>query len=198
MKKSEVIDLVAALRDRFPRQAKDFSSKNAQAYCEDLLDLEFGTALVAIKTLAATVDWFPSISEIRCTYSEIVSPIPDADEAWAAALKYGNRVGWGNHREFDPSTGGYKPLPLCDLHEAVIEAIEGLGGWKELGRSTNVEIDRAHFLKLYRVVKDRHVKRVVSQPLIEATKKKLLRGEHGAEDETPRKESTGLKRSGRR
>lgn len=198
MKKSEVIDLVAALRDRFPRQAKDFGSKNAQAYCEDLVDLEFGTALMAVRTLAATLDWFPSIAEIRCAYSEIVAPIPDADEAWRDALKYGNRIGWGNHREFDSDTGKYKPLPLCDLHEAVIEAVEGLGGWKELGRSTSQEIDRAHFLKLYRGVKDRHVKRVVSQPLIEATKQKMLGGKYGAEDETPIAESKGLKRSGRR
>jgi hypothetical protein len=198
MKKSEVIDLVAALRDRFPRQAKDFSSKNAQAYCEDLLDLEFGTAFVAVKTLAATCDWFPSIAEIRRAYSEIVSPIPDADEAWSAALKYGNKIGWGNHREFDLDTGGFKPLPPCELHEAVIEAVEGLGGWKELGRSTNQEIDRAHFLKLYKGTKERHVKREVSKSLVDATGQKLLRGEHGAEDETPSEESANVKRLGRR
>jgi len=198
MKKSEVIDLVAALRDRFPRQAKDFSAKNAQAYCEDLLDLEFGTAFVAIKTLAATCDWFPSIAEIRRTYAEIMSPVPDADEAWKGVLLWGHRIQWGRLKEYDHDRMILKPLPTCDLHPAVIAAVEGLGGWRQIGTSNSQEIDRAHFLKLYKGAKDRHVKREVSKSLVEATRQKLLGGEHGAEDEAAVEESNGLKRSGRR
>ena len=193
MKKSEVIDLVAALRDRFPRQAKDFSAKNAQAYCEDLLDLEFGTAFVAIKTLAATCDWFPSIAEIRRTYAEIMSPVPDADEAWKGVLLWGHRIQWGRLKEYDHDRMILKPLPTCDLHPAVIAAVEGLGGWKELGRSTNQEIDRAHFLKLYATTRDRHLKEAVARPLIESTERRLLNGSEAKSEESPR-----AKRLGRR
>jgi hypothetical protein len=196
MEKSQVLDLVAALRDRFPRQAKDFGARNAQAYCEDLVDLDYSAALVAVRTLAATLDWFPSIAEIRKTAAEYMSPVPDADRAWCDALKYGNRVGWGNHREFDSETGGYKPLPLCDLHPAVIAAVEGLGGWRELGRSKNQEIDRAHFLKLYATTKDRHLKEVVTRPLISSTEKRLLNGK--INNETESKEPTSTKRLGKR
>lgn len=193
MEKSEVLDLVGALRDRFPRQSKDFGARNAQAYCEDLVDLNYSAALVAVRTLAATVDWFPSIAEIRKAAAEHLNPSPDVDQAWCDALKYGNRIGWGNHREYDIETGKPKPLALCDLHPAVTAAVEGLGGWKELGRSTNQEIDRAHFLKLYATTRDRHLKEAVARPLIESTERRLLNGSEAKSEESP-----SAKRLGRR
>ena len=173
MKKSEVVDLVAALRDRFPRQKEKFGVENAKAYCEDLVDLEFGTAFAAIRKLAATVDWFPSIAEIRKAYAEIASPIPDADEAWRAALKYGHKIGWGRMEKFDDTK----------IHPAREDAIEGLGGWKELGRSTDQTIDRAHFLKLYKVSQERHFQKIVSAPLLEDKKPKMLRGKRAIKKE---------------
>lgn len=189
MKKSEVIDLVAALRDRFPRQKEKFGVENAKAYCEDLVDLEFSTAFAAVRKLAATVDWFPSIAEIRKAYAEIASPIPDADKAWATALKYGNKIGWGRLEKFNDTK----------IHPAIEDAVEGLGGWKELGRSTDQTIDRAHFLKLYKVSQERHFQKIVSAPLLEDRKPKMLGGNSVKKEKVSSdEESKNARRLGRR
>lgn len=167
MKESEAVRLVGKLRDRFPRQRKDFDMKTAAAYCEDILDLEYGVALAAVRTLAATCDWFPSIAEIRAAYADIAHPTPDADKAWAAALKYGNRCGWGRMK--DP--------PESNLHAAVLSAIEGLGGWKHLGKCADMSMERAHFLKLYATTRQRHRDNIVVGKLL-ARHQKLLEGDN--------------------
>tara|TARA_Y100000588_G_scaffold61458_1_gene60702 strand:- start:3353 stop:3928 length:576 start_codon:yes stop_codon:yes gene_type:complete len=176
MKKSEVLELVAALRDRFPKAAKEFSARNAAAYCEDLVDLEFGTAVAAVRRLAATCQWFPSIAEIREAYTDIATPTLDVDEAWAAVKRHGNAIGWGRNKG-DHAT---------DIHPAIEAAVEGLGGWRELGCSSDQMADRAHFIKLYTVARKRHRDKIISQPLIEDTQRKLLRG-HDEKEETQTK-----------
>jgi hypothetical protein len=172
MKKSEVLELVAALRDRFPKATKEFSARNAAAYCEDLVDLEFGTAVAAIRRLAATCQWFPSIAEIREAYTDIATPTLDVDEAWAAVKRYGNAISWGRNK------GDH----VADIHPAIEDAVEGLGGWRELGCSSDQMADRAHFIKLYTISRKRHRDQLISQPLIEDTKRKLLRGNDEREE----------------
>ncbi len=189
MKKSEVLELVAALRDRFPKAGKEFSARNAAAYCEDLIDLEFSTSVAAVRRLAATVQWFPSIAEIRSAYADIAVPTPDPDEAWKEALQYGRKNGWG--RELAG------PREVVEVHPAVKDAVEGLGGWRQLGQSTSQEIDRAHFIKLYSSSRARYRDKTISQPLIEETQRKLLRGQ-SEENQSEGEESENTRRLGRR
>jgi len=172
MKRSEVISLVAAIRDRFPKAAKEFPADSAKAYCEDLQDLPYIAAMSAVRRLSATVDWFPSIAEIRRATHQITDPVPDADEAWKEVLKWGNDTGWGR-TVYTDHNGEKIPGPPCTLHPAALAALEGLGGLKEIGRSSNQAVDRAHFLKMYAAAEKRYIDRAVSLPLVEATMKQL-------------------------
>jgi len=174
MKKSEVLELVASLQDMYPKGGKDFGAKNAQVFCELLLDLDYRTCRAAIRKIAATRTFFPSIAEIRSVYADIAVPTPDADEAWKEALQYGRKIAWG--RECNA------PKTVVALHPAIEDAIKGLGGWRQLGCSTNQELDRAHFYKVYSTSRERHRQQVISQPLIDTANQKMLRGHDEQED----------------
>lgn len=194
MKDSEILELIAALKDRFPKSGAEFTARNARAYAEDLRDLDYEVALAAVRQLAATCTWFPSISEIRNAYADLASPTPDADEAWAAAIEWGNKCGWGRiHTDWTSA-----------VHPAIEEAIQGLGGWRSLGRSTNQDLDRAHFIKLYALARKRHRNKTIIQPLLECAENLQLRGRNEKastnkeKDETKSKGPAHVVRSGRR
>jgi hypothetical protein len=193
MKDSEILELIAALKDRFPKLGAEFTARNARAYAEDLRDLDYEIALSAVRQLAATCTWFPAISEIRNAYADLATPTPDADQAWSAAIRHGNKTGWGRiHTDW---TG--------TIHPAIEDAIQGLGGWRSLGRSTNQDIDRAHFIKLYAMSRKRHRDKVIIQPLLEDAEKLQLRGRDEEstgteEDKIESTQPTSIGRSGRR
>ena len=81
MTRVEVLRLMAEIKSRWVKGGQEFTLDNAQAYCEDLADLDYAHARAAIRQLAATVEWFPSIAEIRKAACAIAHPSPDADEA---------------------------------------------------------------------------------------------------------------------
>jgi len=195
MKDSEILELIAALKDRFPKSGQEFTARNARAYAEDLRDLDYEIALASVRQLAATCTWFPAISEIRNAYADLAMPTPDADQAWAAAIRHGNKTGWGRALNSADTT--------MEIHPAIEDAIQGLGGWRDLGRSTNQDLDRAHFIKLYAVARKRHRNKVIIQPLLEDAEKLRLRGrdEESTNDKEDKIESTEpahIGRSGRR
>lgn len=164
MTKAEVLRLMAEIKSRWVKGGQEFTLDNAKAYCEDLADLEYAHAMAAVKQLAATVEWFPSIAEIRKAACTIAHPSPDADEAWKGALKHGDKIGWGR-ADFTGSE--------AELHPAILDAIEGLGGWQHIGRSKDMSLERAHFLKLYAVTRQREAEKYICLPLIAATMKQL-------------------------
>ena len=194
MKRSEVLEIVAALRDRFPKASKEFSSRHAAAFCEDLVDLDFGISLAVVRKIAASSPFFPSIAEFREAYADLAAPTMDADEAWAAAKRHGHAIAWGRH----------KTSTATDIHPAIEDAVRGLGGWRELGQSTDKMADRAHFIKLYAISRKRHRDKVIVQPLIEDTQRKLLGGKIAEKEEKSgdakdsSEESQNVRRLGRR
>jgi hypothetical protein len=173
MTKVEVFRLMAEIKSRWVKGGQEFTLDNAKAYCEDLADLEYAHARAAVRQLAATVEWFPSIAEIRKAACAIAHPSPDADEAWKSALVWGHKIAWGRLKEYDHDKMILKPLPPPDLHPATIAAIEGLGGWKHLGNARDMSLERAHFLKLYAVTRQREAEKYICLPLVTATMKQL-------------------------
>ena len=70
----------------------------------------------------------------------------------------GNRIAWGRVERND-----------IELHPAIMDAVEGLGGWKHLGQSKDLTIDRAHFFKLYAQTSKRHQEEIIVHQLLANT-----------------------------
>ncbi len=172
MKKFEVIRAVGKLRARFPK-AKEFSEENAAAYCTELVDLDYEQLILVVSHLARTVEWFPSISEVRQTYAELAVQFPDPDELWIETLHWASKTGYGRN-------------PIVMRTPPHIQDVIGfLGGWSVLGKSTNLAIERAHVMKAHPFMKARaiHAVRVAlpSAPQL----KELTSGEEAEAKEEP-------------
>jgi hypothetical protein len=117
------------------RTANQIADETIDAYIEDILDLDYQAAALAIKQLRQTATFLPSIAEIRRAAAEITAGhLPDGDQAWADVLAQIRRVGWTGRPSWS--------------HPAIADTVRAMG-WRELCASTNQIADRAHFLKLY-------------------------------------------------
>lgn len=135
MTKSQAVRLIGGLLAAY-RTGQTISDDTADAYVEDVLDLDFEPAALAIKTLRQTSRFLPSIAEIRQAAAEIHSGhLPDEDEAWAEVMANIRAHGWTGHPTW--------------THPAIETTVRTFG-WRDLCASTNQVADRAHFLALYR------------------------------------------------
>jgi hypothetical protein len=140
MTEAQAIRLIGGLMAAY-RVGQTITDDTADAYVEDILDLDFEPAALAVKTLRQTSKFLPSIAEIRQAAAEIhAGHLPDEDEAWAEVMANIRHHGW---------TG----TPTW-THPAIHATVKAMG-WRDLCASTNQVADRAHFLSLYRTQRAR-------------------------------------------
>jgi hypothetical protein len=141
MTKSQATRLVAGLMAPY-RTAATITGETFDAYVEDILDLDYEPAALAIKQLRQTATFLPSIAEVRQAAAEITAGhLPDGDQAWAEVVHQIRTV-------------GHTGRPAWS-HPAIAETVRAMG-WLELCASTNQVADRAHFLRLYANARTRH------------------------------------------
>ena len=128
---------VAWLASKYPTHK--LSPESAKAYAEEFLELTKDEANFGAKRIVRTCKFFPSIAEVF----ELCKPKPMTGlEAWGEIEMAVRKFGRYETPEFED--------PI--LQEAVKRF-----GWKSLCDSTNEEVDRAHFSKLYDACRQRLV-----------------------------------------
>lgn len=149
MTRTEALKLATVLRAAFPRQK--LPEDTLEVYAELLGDLDFGVAKMAVMTLARTVDFFPSIAEIRNAVADIVSPRKLPEEAWGEVQQAIGRIGAYRTPVFEDA----------DTQRAV-EII----GWQNVCLDENAAATRARFIDAYRGLAERTQQRIaLGQPL---------------------------------
>lgn len=126
--------LVACLMAAFPRQ--QVSRRTLDVYARLLGDLDADKAAAAVKRLAQTTRWFPTVSEIREEYARAQSNMPPPELAWAEVVRELGRVGPAGSPSFSCEAVGY--------------AVRATGGWEYLCTSERNPWDRARFIDAYR------------------------------------------------
>lgn len=123
-----------------------------QAWFDVIGDLDMALVRAAFARLAS--DPFPPPpGRVRAEAIRLASPaVPDVDEAWAEVATAVRRCGRLNRPEFS--------------HPMIDAAVEGMGGWVALCASENPTADRAHFLRIYGVVQERHTRELTSSPAV--------------------------------
>jgi hypothetical protein len=150
MKLSECARLVEMMMARFPK-GSEISPASAQAYIEDLADLDGPALRDAIVSLSRKVTWFPSIAEVRREYAELIVDFPDPDELWIDVIKWARRTRFGRER-------------LADVPPEVEHVVEFLGGWREMAQLRDMSTARAHVLRSHEAMKNRAIRSVQCKP----------------------------------
>lgn len=153
----KVMGVLAAAYPRFELQPATIS-----AYHAVLSDLDLNLLKAATLHLAATSKWFPAASEIRQTAFELVereSGVPDASQAWRAVMREVSRVGHSQPPDFG--------------HAAIGEAVEAVGGWRQLCLSDNPVSERMRFIQAYEMMLQRERATMRMLPQVKEIAQKL-------------------------
>lgn len=138
MAPSEVLEIIATLKDCYPREV--IGQRREAIYIAMLSDLEFGSALRAVLRVVSKSRFFPTIADIRGEYAAGEIDAFPADAAWAEVLAEVRRVGQYRAPKFSSDT-----LRLA------VEAV----GWEAICRSESPGVERAHFCRAYRSLLER-------------------------------------------
>jgi hypothetical protein len=132
--------LLQALAAAYPRHP--FSKGTRSLYMAFLVGLDYEAAHNGVKRHIATSKWFPTVAEIRDAAAAESAPALEADQAWPEVLAAVSRYGRNKTPEFaDPM---------------ISKAVDAVG-WDAICNSTNIGVERAHFLRAFDAIRRRHV-----------------------------------------
>ena len=111
-------------------------------YVRLLADIPVEELQVVVDQAVAECKFMPTIAELRDRWHSLTAEQPlTGGDAWLLVMKQVRSVGSWGKPEFD------NPL--------VARATESIG-WRDLCMSDNIDVVRAHFLKVYAALAERH------------------------------------------
>ena len=144
MNRREAMALVALASSSYPSiQGKD-PRPIVEAWAMMLADLDAVVAKAAIIKVCRESQFFPSVAQIVAAAQELdpsTEKLPTAAEAWEEVVRL--------IREYGPYRA---PVYSCETVKRAVRAI----GWLQLCVGENPEADRAHFLRLYESMRNKH------------------------------------------
>lgn len=149
MTDEEAIKVMTVLTAAYPD--KVLQEQTITLYLEFLLDLPYQAGKAGALALIAKSKWFPSIAELRQQALSFTpeSDVPNAADAWGEVIQQIRAEGWYGKPKFS--------------HAAIEKTVRSIG-WRELCMSENAAVDRAHFIKLYELYRDREATRTLLIP----------------------------------
>lgn len=139
MNKKEFMLFVSALRTYYPKENILPNEQAIRLWYEQLKDIPYKVAGLALNKWVATNKWSPSISEIREQVTIITQgEAKDWGEAWQDVI-YAVR-----------HYGSYQVQEALDsFDEQTKKAVERLGGFLKLCASEQMSVERANFRQIY-------------------------------------------------
>lgn len=138
----------------WPHAGSGWTPEAIEVWESLFLDLDYAQVLVAVQALAAEGREFaPPPGLIRRRAIELVSPIPDADQAWAEVRREIQRV--GSLRGTVKFQFGEETVIEPHWSDPLIGEVADAMGWDALWQSENEIADRAHFIKMFRDAHER-------------------------------------------
>lgn len=135
---------------------EDVLRASVRAWHRSLADLDPEVVEAAVESLGRR-EFAPTPLMVREAALAIARPeamVPDAAAAWEEVQAALQLVGWTRTPEWS--------------HPAVGDAVRALGGWRAVCESTTLMADRAHFLRVYDAVRERHLRDAVATPAARA------------------------------
>lgn len=144
MKKTEVVQLLAVINAAFPNM--QITEMTVDLWHELLGDIEFNVAKTAVKKLILESPYPPTIADIRKQVAEITTQPDDridAAEAWGEVLRAIRHHGYYCEKE-----------ALESMSPRTAKVVQYMG-WREICLSTDIDVVRGQFMKMYNAVTER-------------------------------------------
>ena len=138
MKKEEFAKLSMALRTYYPKENLLPNNQALELWYQQLKDIPYEIAEIAVEKWVSTNRWSPTIADIRQMAAEVKNP--DSmfwGDAWQKVMNAVRNYGNWKIKEALES--------LDDLTRAAVERI----GFREICMSENIEVERANFRMIY-------------------------------------------------
>jgi hypothetical protein len=161
-KKLTTIDCLIMLQAAYPRL--DLGPQTIQVYQLSLADIEPRLLQAAVLKHISTSKWLPTIADLRQGVTELVLEAEGqltAPEAWGLVMREVRLV--GHWRE--------PTLPA-----SVRQAVEAIGGWRQICFSENITADRARFLEAYSLISKRKAQKLQQMPAVTEAQEALAEG----------------------
>lgn len=148
MTREEIIQTLAVLKANYSGALKDMTRQEAEGkinlWIAMFADTDQEVMNLAIQKIIATSKYFPTVAEVREAITEInTGYVIDVGEAWGEVMTA--------LRNYGP----YKEKQAMESMSEITRTVVQRMGWQELCKSEEIEIDRAHFIKIYQVEEKR-------------------------------------------
>lgn len=145
MTKEEFARLSAGIKGFYPSFQIMPTEESMELWYQQLKDLDYKTASIAISKHVCTNKYPPSVAEIRKGYMDITNGyIPDWGEGWEKVLKAIRQYGYDRELEAMDS--------FDDITRQVVRRL----GWINICMSEEISVERANFRTLYEAVAEKH------------------------------------------
>lgn len=153
MKASEAAQILAHLKDLYPRQA--ITAGTLDAYTGYLADLDYQAVLLAVKKHVADSPYFPTISDLRKKATGTAHEGSYAETEWGEVMQQISRV--GRYRT---------PAFSSEITEEAVKVI----GWQVICNTEEDQIGvlRKHFYQTFETIKNRKQRNANVGPLLES------------------------------
>lgn len=145
MTKAETVKLLSAISLLWPRVKDPADPERARMGVElwhDLIgDVDYHVAMTAVKVLAVTSRYQPTIAEVRQEIARITDPEPDltSGQAWEAAKRAISAYGYYQ-----------ESAAMRSLPPRVAQAVQAIG-WQDLcgANAATIGVERGQFCRAY-------------------------------------------------
>lgn len=145
MTKEEFARLSAGIKGFYPSFQIMPTEESMELWYQQLKDLDYQTASIAVSKHVCTSKYPPSVAELRKGYMDITNGyIPDWGEGWEQVLK---AIRWyGYNRE----------LEAMDSFDEITKQVVRRLGWINLCMSEEISVERANFRTLYESIAEKY------------------------------------------
>lgn len=140
MTRDETGQLLTILRATYHNVRLDNAAATVDAWFMALSDAPFPVMRQAAQAWIATQQWFPTPAELRMLAIDQAGLLPPAADAWGLVMGHIRRHPLG--------------VPF-DGPAAIEQAVQAIGGWRELRLSEEQSYDRQAFAKAYETYRQR-------------------------------------------
>ena len=140
----KMLALVVLASSSYPSMQNKDPQPIVTAWSMMLADIPMEILQAAVVKVCWDSEYFPSVAQIVAAAAELDpsnEKLPTAAEAWEEVERL--IIHFGPYRA---------PVYSCDTVKRAVRAI----GWRQLCCGENPAVDRAHFLKLYESMRNRH------------------------------------------
>lgn len=138
MDKKQFLQVMSVLKSNYTNWNIDFKDAlNVNVWYESLKDIPYEIALIGVRKLISTEQFYPNVAKIRAACASVTDARPtDSAEGWGMVQRAIRRFGYMRADE-----------AVASLPKDVGRAVQNMGGFMALCESENVEADRAHFYR---------------------------------------------------